>query len=55
MNIEKNSPTLAQQQLKRRLSFSLSLAPVGPLLPNAPADVPLIEITTVELSGVAKT
>lgn len=37
------------------LSFTLSFFPVGPPLPNNAVEEPLMDSTTVELSGVAKT
>ena len=48
-------PTRAQQHENNKLSFSLSLVVVGPPPPTIqPAEVPLTEITTVELSSLAK-
>ena len=48
-------PTRAQQQENSRLSFNLSLRVVGPPPPTIhPAEVPFTEMTTVELSSLAK-
>lgn len=49
-------PTRPQQHENSRLSFILSFLTVGPPPPTShPAEVPFTEMTTVELSVVAKT